>query len=149
MGEIWDRNQNDKKWKISIFLHKIICCGCVLESPRWGDSNTHPEHMILWRTYDNSGKNTGVLWKHEYGDVHVMLRMIKIQMERHLSWWQILTVLVSSQTVCFNVHFLGLTFRCHAKYAVSVSFWANNIPKSIVSGVLIVHDIDNIIDHDT
>ena len=27
---------NDKKWK---FLHKIICCGILLESPRGGDSN--------------------------------------------------------------------------------------------------------------
>ena len=28
---------------------------------RRGDSNTHPKHMILWRTYDNYGKNTGIL----------------------------------------------------------------------------------------
>ena len=34
-------------------LHKIICCGCVLESPRRGDSNTHPQHMILWRNIAN------------------------------------------------------------------------------------------------
>ena len=27
---------NDKKWK---FLHKIICCGNLFESPRGGDSN--------------------------------------------------------------------------------------------------------------
>ena len=53
MGEIWGRNQNDKNGKFSIFLHKIIRCGCVLESPHQGDSNTHPKHMILWRTYDN------------------------------------------------------------------------------------------------
>ena len=33
MGEIWGRNQNNKNGKFSIFLHKIICCGCVLESP--------------------------------------------------------------------------------------------------------------------
>ena len=26
-----------------------------------GDSNTHPKHMILWRTYDNYGKNAGLL----------------------------------------------------------------------------------------
>ena len=26
-----------------------------------GDSKTHPQQMILWRTYDNEGKNTGVL----------------------------------------------------------------------------------------
>ena len=32
MGEIWGRNQNDKNG---------------------GDSNTHPQHMILWRTYEN------------------------------------------------------------------------------------------------
>ena len=45
----------------SIFLYKIICCECVLESPRRGDSNTHPRHMILWRFYDNKDKkNTGL-----------------------------------------------------------------------------------------
>ena len=38
--------------KFRVF-HKIICFGCVLESPHRGDSNTHPQHMILWRTYDN------------------------------------------------------------------------------------------------
>ena len=46
MVEIWGRIQNDKKRKISIFLHKIICYGCVLESPHRGDSNTHPKHII-------------------------------------------------------------------------------------------------------
>ena len=29
--------------------------------PHRGDSNTHPKHMILWRTSDNKGKNTGLL----------------------------------------------------------------------------------------
>ena len=61
MGEIWGRNQIDKNGYFLIFLHKIICCGCVLESPHRGDSNTHPKHMILWRIYDNLGKNTGLL----------------------------------------------------------------------------------------
>ena len=57
------------------YFSKIICCGCVLESPHRGDSNTHPQHMILWRTHDNLGKNTGLLWKlYEYGDVHVKCR---------------------------------------------------------------------------
>ena len=51
MGEISDRNQDDKKCKTSIFLHKIICCGCVLDSPR--DSNIRPKHMLLWRSNDN------------------------------------------------------------------------------------------------
>ena len=32
-----------------------------VESPHRGDSNTHPKHMILWRTYDNLSKNTGLL----------------------------------------------------------------------------------------
>ena len=41
------------KMEFSMFLHKIICCGCVLESPHRGDSNTHRKHMILWRIYDN------------------------------------------------------------------------------------------------
>ena len=44
---------NDKKWK---FLHKIICCGDLLESPRGGDSNRLPQHMILWRTNGNYAK---------------------------------------------------------------------------------------------
>ena len=43
------------------YFSKTICCGCVLESPHRGDSNTHPKHMILWRTYDNLGKKTGLL----------------------------------------------------------------------------------------
>ena len=30
----------------------IICLGCVLESPRRGDSNTHPQHMTLWRNIE-------------------------------------------------------------------------------------------------
>ena len=47
------RNRNIKNGLFSICLHKIICCGCVLESPHRGDSNTYPKHMILWRTYDN------------------------------------------------------------------------------------------------
>ena len=35
-------------------LHKIICHGCVLESPRrGGDSITHPQHMILWINNEN------------------------------------------------------------------------------------------------
>ena len=52
MGEIWGRNQNDKMDIFSILLHKIICCGCVLESPRRGDSNTHPKHMF-YGEHDN------------------------------------------------------------------------------------------------
>ena len=36
------------------FLYVLtICCGCVLESPHRGDSNTYPQHMILWRTVEN------------------------------------------------------------------------------------------------
>ena len=46
------RNQNDKNGKFSIFLHKIICCGCVLESPHRGNSNTHPNHDFM-EIYDN------------------------------------------------------------------------------------------------
>ena len=46
MGEILGWYQKDKTWLFSIFLNKIICCGCVLESPRRGDSYTHPRHII-------------------------------------------------------------------------------------------------------
>ena len=28
-------------------LHKNLCCGCSLESPRRGDSNEHPHHRFL------------------------------------------------------------------------------------------------------
>ena len=38
---------NNKKWK---FLHKIICCGDLVESPRG--------HMSLWRTNDNYAKKS-------------------------------------------------------------------------------------------
>ena len=31
-----------------------MCIRIASESPHRGDSNTHPKHMILWRTYDNS-----------------------------------------------------------------------------------------------
>ena len=33
-------------------LHKIIGRRCVLESSRRGDSNIHPQHMILWRNIE-------------------------------------------------------------------------------------------------
>ena len=32
-----------------MFLHKIICCERVLESPRRDDSNTRIRSIILWR----------------------------------------------------------------------------------------------------
>ena len=60
MGEILGWYQNDKTWLISIFLHKIICCGCVLESPRQGDSNTHPRHMLYRDFMIIEIKNTGL-----------------------------------------------------------------------------------------
>ena len=52
MGEILGWNKNDENWYFSIFLHiiMIICSGCILESPRRGDSDKHQQHMILWRT---------------------------------------------------------------------------------------------------
>ena len=28
-------------------LHKNLCCGCSLESPRVGDSNENPQHRFL------------------------------------------------------------------------------------------------------
>ena len=34
-------------------LHKNLCCGCSLESPRPGSSNEHPQHRFLWRTDKN------------------------------------------------------------------------------------------------
>ena len=47
--ETWGWNRNNKKRYFSIFLHKIICCGCVLESPRRGDSN---EELRKQHSYD-------------------------------------------------------------------------------------------------
>ena len=32
---------------ICLFLHKNLCCGCSLESPRRGDSNEHLQHRFL------------------------------------------------------------------------------------------------------
>ena len=40
-------NLNHRKFSIK------SCFGCVLESPRYGDSNIHPQHMILWRNIEN------------------------------------------------------------------------------------------------
>lgn len=37
--------QNDNKWYFLIFLHKIMRCVCVLESPRRGDCNAQPRHI--------------------------------------------------------------------------------------------------------
>ena len=34
---------------VCFFLHKNICCGCSIESPR-GDSNDYPQDTFLWRT---------------------------------------------------------------------------------------------------
>ena len=48
---------------LSIFLHKIICCERVLETPRRDDSNTHLRSKLLWRliiTEIKKNKNTGV-----------------------------------------------------------------------------------------
>ena len=39
----------DNLGKILLFLHKNICCGYSLESPRQGDSNEYPQHMFSWR----------------------------------------------------------------------------------------------------
>ena len=43
-------------WTIYI-LANIICCDDLLESPRGGDSNRKPQHMILRRTNDNYARN--------------------------------------------------------------------------------------------
>ena len=29
-----------------LFLHKNLCCGCSLESPRRGNSKEHPQHRF-------------------------------------------------------------------------------------------------------
>ena len=46
--------------KFSSILHKNICCGYslesprrALESPRRGDSNEYPQHVFLWRNKQN------------------------------------------------------------------------------------------------
>ena len=45
-------------WKVLIFflfLHKNICCGYLLDAPKWGASNEYPQHMFLWR-------NKNIMW---------------------------------------------------------------------------------------
>ena len=56
MREIRGWYQNDKKWSYLIFLHKIMCFVCVLESPLRGNCNAQPRHMILLRFHDNVDK---------------------------------------------------------------------------------------------
>ena len=52
-----------KSYVVAVYKNRpeIICCGCVLESPRRGDSNTQPQHKILWRTDGNQGKTTSII----------------------------------------------------------------------------------------
>ena len=38
---------NDKKLLSPLFTPRSICCGYLLESPRRGDSNKYPQHMLL------------------------------------------------------------------------------------------------------
>ena len=63
----------------SMFLHKIICCERVLESPRRDDSNTRIRSIILWRLIiteikkkKNKKKHWSLVKLCKYGDVHVM-----------------------------------------------------------------------------
>ena len=67
--------------------------------------------VILWRTYDNLGKNTGLLWKfNEYGEVRVMI-------ESHALWdvewckfcrpwsvWSTRSILIQVCTICPDLH---------------------------------------------
>ena len=37
----------DNTYKNTVFnTSRNICCGYLLESPRWGDSNKYPQHMF-------------------------------------------------------------------------------------------------------
>ena len=47
-GQLWDN--------FFLFLHENICCGYSLEVPHWGASNEYPQHMFLWRTWENYPK---------------------------------------------------------------------------------------------
>ena len=38
---------NDKKAFFPLFTSRNICCGYLLESPHWGDSNKYPQHTFL------------------------------------------------------------------------------------------------------
>ena len=42
-----------------------MVCGHQLDSPRRGDSNRYPGHMILCRTDGDYGKNTLTIWSNE------------------------------------------------------------------------------------
>ena len=57
MGEIWVSIE----LIILKFLHKITCCGYLLESPRGGDSKIYPEHVIVWR---NDGGDSNIYPEH-------------------------------------------------------------------------------------
>ena len=39
--------------QFSLFLHKNINYGHLLESPGWGDSNEYPQPLFLWRNIEN------------------------------------------------------------------------------------------------
>ena len=39
---------------VLIRIHKNICCGYSLESPRRGDSNEYPQHTFLWSRGDSN-----------------------------------------------------------------------------------------------
>ena len=40
-------------WWFSSVLHRNVCWGYSLESPRRGDSNGYPQHMLVWRNKQN------------------------------------------------------------------------------------------------
>ena len=46
IGSIWDGLFEVLK-KIVFSTPRNICCGYLLESPRWGNSNKYPQHMFL------------------------------------------------------------------------------------------------------
>ena len=58
---------------ISINIHKIICCGRVLESTRLCDSNTHPQHIILWRNIEK------LIFYHFYSDPRFPLFLLSVR----------------------------------------------------------------------
>ena len=59
--------------------------GCVLESPHQGNYNTHPKHVIFWRTYNNLGENNVFsVKKNEYVDIDMCLSIYYLNVLHHL-----------------------------------------------------------------
>ena len=72
------------KGQFCLFLHKNICCGYSLESPRPGDSNEYQLHMFLWRTDKNYTFN--------YHQIPSLSVLLKFPWQKFTFLWHFSTV---------------------------------------------------------